>query len=135
MMEKILEFAINNWWIIVIGIAILPTIIWALIPFVVALVKPSEVDDLIPYKRYWKYIVRLDDISYSSSNWGKIVHWVLGNWFVRLINLISFLWVWGYVLFIIGYAVGVALHWLIIKVIWRALKAIAKGITYIIRAI
>lgn len=133
-MANIIEFAINNWWIII-AIVILPTVTWALIPFGYALVQPKEVENLLVFNDYWRYLVKLEGIRDSSGKWAKFLHWTMANKFVRMVNIISLMFIWGYVLLLIGYSLGWLIRLVFVKGLWRLLCAIGRGIAKLYRAI
>lgn len=135
-MTQIVNFAVNNWWIIIAGIAILPTAIWAIIVLIAGIVDPEGVESTFRFKDFWREIVKLKDVRdpWRPSFWRKILHWLLANKLVVIVNILSLFWAWGYVLQFIGYGIGKTIHWLC-RNLWRGLCAIGRGIAAIYRAI
>ncbi len=129
-MTQVFSFAVNHWWIILAVIAVLPTVFWAIWPFIVGIIAPKEIKELISFRDYWEEIVQIGKDDRKHHWW----EWILCTKWVRLTNKVSLLWIWGYLLLLIGYAIGVAINW-IGKNLWRGLCAIGRGIAAIYRAI
>ena len=117
-MTQIVNFAVNNWWIFA-GIALLPTLFWALWPFVYGIINPKDAKEFLPYKEYWDATI-IPGKGERKHHWWE---WLIATKFVRLMNRITLLWIWGYLLFLVGYGIGTAIHWL------------GRGIAAIYRAI
>lgn len=125
----------ENWMWIGGGIAgflfVIPTLFWGIAPGVVAIICYDDMEETLDYRRYWGDIVRQEGFSHIGHGmWGNLWRFWLSNKTVRIMNILSYMFVWGYLLLLLGYAIG----WLI-RLIWRALKALGRGIAKLYRAI
>lgn len=131
MMNIVINVCAENWMWIVGGIAAIfilgPTLFWGIATAVVAIYSPDSFNP--EYSEYWGNYVR---VRFRKPN---LVEKWLGSKIVRLLNLITLQFIWGYILFLIGYGLGKLLRLVFVKGIWRALCAIGRGISRIYRAI
>ena len=128
-------FNTESWYYIVMGIVLFPTLCWQVLGSVIAGLASHLTralgDSLHRYGEFWKYVVRQDGRADQELIWYEAI---FINKFTRLMNLVSFYWVWGYLLFLICAGISILLKWGI-ELISLIFSSIYKGIKFLYKAL
>ena len=118
-MGNMINFVVSNPWMwVLVALALIP-LGWGLFVFAVQLYSSARGEECVErYHCFWEYCVRLDRDSYHRG-WAKLFY----NKFMRLLMIVSLYFVWGYVLVLLGLALG-WLFKIIFGNLWKGIKAL-----------
>lgn len=124
-MTEVISFVVENWYWVLLGIILLPSLCWQLLVSVVSGVGDGlQIESFntrfLKYSEFWKWGVRQRGWS-NETGWGRI----LSNKFTRIVNLVSLFWIWGYVLFLVTFAISRFLKWIYKLVAFLVLSVLA----------
>ena len=121
---------------ITIAIFAIPTLFWGIAPFVATILDYEGMENTLQYPLYWEDIVRHKGFTHTGHGvWGGLWRFWLDNKAVRIMNIISLMFIWGYILLLVGYAIGWLIRLVFVKGLYGALKGIGRGIANLYRAI
>ena len=130
-MQNIIAFASENWYWIIAAILILPTVCWHLLALYVVIFQKDGID-ILQYEEYWHQLIKLENVSSCGI---KIFH---NNKLIRLMNLVSLSFIWGFIMLII---VGGPLHavYCLVKklatLLWKGIQELGSWLAYLWRQI
>ena len=124
-MTHVISFVVENWYWVLLGIILLPSLCWQVLASVVSGVGDGlQIESFntrfLKYSEFWTWGIRQKGWS-KETGWGRII----SNKFTRIVNLVSLFWIWGYVLFLVTFAISRFLKWIYKLVAFLVLSVLA----------